>query len=589
MIRTSRDLFKEALRAVFSEQGWHESVCTRCGETFFAASPARNCRAPGCCSPRPDRRSLAEVEAVDPLTTVWELIRGWFARHNFRHAVRTKLINEIGETYFVGAGLQIFDLVVHREVSYDEEVRFVPQPAVRLNYLAEAGAREGISTAFVNLCTEQISSQPEVAYQHHLTLWLGVLEAIGLSSAEISVTLNSKLWEEGIFRGWSAVFHYAGIELGDGILIFHAPQRSRAPISIVDFSFGLERLVWASSPDASYFDVLSPPWGRALGDGIELDRVRTGTLLVANGVMPSSRSHGRLLRSLLRRCTLAVGDAISLVDHAFDFWGRFLPPIVPVERCREIILDELRRGVNREIGRLLGCCIHPGKELVRSPPLEVLRTLAAHRASGAAATVPLRNRRDGLLLVPGSGVESASDCAQAEVDLLRLLLVDEWLPDGTIIDLGGDSDAFCLAAAERLPNWRIVTVESDPERARWLRLNAWVNCAVNLQVVGARVVGERNDTSSRGGSEPLSLDEILRLFAVKRLDLLCARTEYAFAVLSLASPVLLSRARMVLYRSHREEGEDEPCLTTAGFRCSRRRDNIGRIWTIAVNASVEEN
>jgi hypothetical protein len=314
-----------------------------CGNKFYATGVRQLCSRPKCSELlTPARLSSG---SFDSLRTFWSCTVRWFKKQQLEIVCRSNMVNHIGGTYFIGAGLQYFDDVVFLEKPYTEGLFVVAQPAIRLNYLDQAGVREGISTSFVNLCTEQIVHTFD-AYAAHLELWLAYLRNVGIEHEELSITPSRSLWTASVFRGWSLDFHYAGVELGDAIYIFDVPQNTRSSLAIVDFSFGLERIFWVATRKKSFFDGIGPPGDAKIVHPVRTDLLRTATLMILSGVTPSSRKCGRLLRNLIRRVVPLLGadDPERDVNHSYGYWQMFLRPQISAGNCLGVVDGEVARA-----------------------------------------------------------------------------------------------------------------------------------------------------------------------------------------------------------------------------------------------------
>jgi alanyl-tRNA synthetase len=140
----------------------------------------------------------------------------------------------------------------------------------------------------------------------------------------------------------------------------------------VDTGMGLERLVTVLQGHTSVYDIdLFEPWTRLLPslwnlDGTSLrlvcDHLRTGIVVIAEGVRPSNTGRGHVLRRLVRRALttlwrddpsrtlrdLPEGILRHTLDHFRQSGG--------TGRVREVLVDEERRfgGLLERGRRVLG-------------------------------------------------------------------------------------------------------------------------------------------------------------------------------------------------------------------------------------------
>jgi alanyl-tRNA synthetase len=131
--------------------------------------------------------------------------------------------------------------------------------------------------------------------------------------------------------------------------------------SSVDTGMGLERLVTVLQGKSSVFDsdvfelwtrTLPGLWGTQDEPSLRLvcDHLRSGIVVLGDGVRPSNTGRGHVLRRLTRRVlttlwrddpTRSLSDLPpELIEHTLD---RFQQPSDQVGRVREVLLDEERR------------------------------------------------------------------------------------------------------------------------------------------------------------------------------------------------------------------------------------------------------
>jgi hypothetical protein len=390
------DTFHGAVTEHLTARGWRVGECGACGGTLFSLCDRRCCARSACSGPTGIGGRQTALRAV-LWEELWDRARRHFDRRRFALANRSDIQNAVGDTTFVVAGVQVFDLAIHRNQRAPSGRLLVPQPSVRMNYLPRVGRLEGYSTAFVNLCTEQASASI-ADYVVHLDAWLDYLHTVGLVSENLTLTIPQIAWRVG----WGLLWYRDGIELGDSLYVETLGKNARYVLPIVDFSFGLERLVWALNGKAPYYALVGPLPPVSPSHAPVVDAVRTATLMALAGTRPGSRGAGRVMRQLIRHAGFrAIGlDLAPIVRHSHTYWSVFVTPAVSAEDCWTTIHTEWTRSVNLELARRLRRRVRPGHTLVERPSDEFCRALietgstfadvlaALHESSGTGSATP---------------------------------------------------------------------------------------------------------------------------------------------------------------------------------------------------------
>jgi len=334
-------------------RGWHLCECRGCGVSFLARSVRDSCHRRGCASAAP----LTEVALRRPRfpEQVWQAVNAHFTAAQFLTTNRRDLANPSGRaTQFVGAGLQVFEDGIEQGLAPPATPLFVPQPVIRLNYWAAVGVSEATSTSFVNLCTEHARSSL-MEFLRHLDLWLDLfLVALRIRLNDTSVVFGAERWHGGPFSGPCVSVEVNGTEVGDAILIDEGAPEVRGYLPIVDFSFGLERIVAALNPGLRYSLFLGALPESALPENERaIDRLRTATLICMSGVAPSSRGHGRHLRRAVREALLQAPalDFAAAIVHAHAYWSQFMTPARGLHECQRLLEAERARARAIEVVR----------------------------------------------------------------------------------------------------------------------------------------------------------------------------------------------------------------------------------------------
>ncbi|MEK7538735.1 MAG: hypothetical protein AAB552_02745 [Patescibacteria group bacterium] len=289
---------------------------------------------------------------VSPVDAV-AIMEKHFTSLGFMLVPPRNIANSDGRTDLVIAGVQMFDDIIHQNKEVREEKMFVAQPSVRMQFQAQVQSQEGISTSFVNVCTEKMGS----GFDTHLEAvdhWCGVLSRLGLHMNDLVIVMRTsqKDWGTGPFIASELFFVYGGLELGDAAYLL-IPQSSRDPLPISDIGFGLERIVWAMNKTESYFDVITP-W--TFGGSKEMfDSCRTLALLVISGVKASNKGPGLQFRRFAKALSEKYygEDIFQIILHYFGYWECFIKPSVSRVEALQTVRLEVERFINLRIGQMM--------------------------------------------------------------------------------------------------------------------------------------------------------------------------------------------------------------------------------------------
>lgn len=334
--------FGSELENHLTSMQWLRTRCIGCGRRFWSVTTHSRCQR---CS-----AAIEPHQTPFPViwTEVWPILLRKMSSASFRAMSTVALARDrTRSTLFIGSGLQIFETVIFDGEPIPSGRLFVHQPVLRLNYF-QSTDMAGYGTSFVNVCTEEARGS-EIAFLEHLNAWVSALSAVGLSPEVLELELVSQIWTGGPFSGTQILLKAHNVTIGDGVFITSAALKKAACLlPIVDFSFGLERIVGSINRSADYWPFIGPLPDALMADArAPLDALKSAVLLVSCGVEPSARRHGRELRRLYKRyATWRTSTALGeLVRVFYEYWSSFLPNSTTVsadEVCWKVI-----EGVHR--------------------------------------------------------------------------------------------------------------------------------------------------------------------------------------------------------------------------------------------------
>lgn len=335
---------------LFACRGWQRKRCPHCSGDYYAKRGQSHCNSYACSGgytflsvPSP-KRQLDLGACVSALTA-------FFNGRGYKSHQPIAVVRKEERTLFASTAGQIYDHDIYGEVTEESVKRhLVVQPVIRLQELESIPLTDGIASSFVHGATECWG----VAFKDHLETfdqWLDFFSELGLYVGNLclKVEQDGNDWAGRIVTSEMLRIHYGGLEVGVANFFFDIPQPACRVATLSDVGIGLERLVWAINKSLKYLDSIGPfPYVR-INKREVLHAIRTATLMVGSGVVPSHRNHGSKLRAMTK---IVAGGAYALnlyelVGYYYRQWSTLTGDLsVTQDQVYSIILGE----VNRELG-----------------------------------------------------------------------------------------------------------------------------------------------------------------------------------------------------------------------------------------------
>jgi alanyl-tRNA synthetase len=160
----------------------------------------------------------------------------------------------------------------------------------------------------------------------------------------------------------------------------------------VDTGMGVERTLLALNGLTSVYEVDTvAPIHAITGNRVLTDHLRAACFLMADGVVPSNKDRGSVLRRLLRRCLLLSRGRALPSDVVVDTLGDVYPELVRERHTITAMIDDERQRFDRAVAQgeraLRGIRVLDGKiafDLFQTHGIPFEITLELARSSGAA-------------------------------------------------------------------------------------------------------------------------------------------------------------------------------------------------------------
>lgn len=330
---------------------WRRGLCVSCGRPFTSLGRSPNCGSAGCLPQQVHpRRKIRIVTAAELMRSARSLFQEW----GFVEKVLDNVVLQGGSTDLVVAALQVYEASSRMGQDVVDVPLFVPQPSVRLRYLSDAAKDDTVfATSFVNMSTTK-ARPTEDTLVTFLNAWLQLLSRSGCDPQSLTLVSGETNLRFAGFEGTVLDVNCNGIEIGE-VAWFHSVPAFMGPVELLEFGFGLERVLYAinrpSLPFSAAAGYLALAW---VGRPEAVDAVRTLVLLAMCGLRPDDPSAGFQMRRLAALCVGAVADGLDISQataEVYSYWTLFLKPRVRldvVERLIEALGNEaLSRALSR--------------------------------------------------------------------------------------------------------------------------------------------------------------------------------------------------------------------------------------------------
>ncbi len=348
------DQVLSALYECFRGKGWRLYTCTTCNNLIFSKNAKTLCWRRKECGQEKKFLSLPKQKAMVVPGQIKDVIEKAATKKGYNRVESIPLTANHGKTDLIIAGVQLYNDVIHGKAiqSCFPDRCVISQPCVRMQFADKVGKVDGISTAFVNTCTEHVGATV-VEHAFAVDFWLDVLSCLGLHVCDVSLVYRTKKrnWGTGDFLSHDLFFMYGDLELGDASYAV-VPTRcagGSGVLQISDVGFGVERIGWAINKTDTYYDVLQP-WDMQYTTEVN-DLYRTLTLLAMTGVKPGPKGAGLQFRRLAKQLYLLTPNIFSfgLVSYYFRYWGSFTTCLCGLEVSSSVISREYDRLRNNGI------------------------------------------------------------------------------------------------------------------------------------------------------------------------------------------------------------------------------------------------
>lgn len=253
--------------------------------------------------------------------------------HNFFNKTELIAPDEIKRpkgdtTFFTTAGVQHIETMQNIGECIDNCAFSIYQPCIRSQYINDV--KEGVSTSFINF-SSVIMNGNEDDFISQTNSFVSILKSNNVSLDNLKFILEediSSAWKDKKFNSNNLSIYVNDLEVGECLFINNFPLSEKKTTSLIEVGIGLERLDWALGNSKYYFPLFEKKYEENKDQNIDkiaslIDCIRTSTLIVSSGVIPSPNNHGYRARKLLKRFNESNNNLLNsdeLVSISYDYW-----------------------------------------------------------------------------------------------------------------------------------------------------------------------------------------------------------------------------------------------------------------------------
>lgn len=260
-------------------------------------------------------------------------------------------------TIFTSAGIQHLETLERKKNNLASEKFKIAQPVVRSQFMDKI--KEGYSTAFVDNAVIQLGISDEGFFSMCKQMVIDSLNHdADIEKYYLTIDTQDDRWGQKNFTKLVVTLYYDGNEISEGVYIDKFPKIDGQIVSVAETTHSIERFNWIyrKQRNQPYFIGFEEFYDSDNKDDVAriIDPVRTATLMLMQGVIPSHKDPGFRLRQLIKRFVERNAETSfsedRLLDLSYDFWLRNnVEGIVDKVEVRELLKKEMTRAQNVDI------------------------------------------------------------------------------------------------------------------------------------------------------------------------------------------------------------------------------------------------
>lgn len=257
-------------------------------------------------------------------------------------------------TIFTTAGIQHFETIEREDTILEGQKFTIAQPVVRSQFMDRI--REGYSTAFINETTAHFGASVEDFTNLCKQMIFKSLDRDNtIPKYHLTIETHDDRWGDKKFTKIVVTLFYNNDEVSEGVFINKFPKKDGQITTVSEICWGKERLDWIyrEKQEQPYFVGFEEFYKSENNDEIAMvvDPIRTATLMLMQGVIPSHKDPGFRLRQLIKRF-FERNNQFSfsekrLLELSYDFWvENHVQGIKDKKEILDLVKKEMMRAQN---------------------------------------------------------------------------------------------------------------------------------------------------------------------------------------------------------------------------------------------------
>jgi hypothetical protein len=216
--------------------------------------------------------------------------------------------------------------------------------------------REGYSTAFINETTAHFGASVEDFTNLCKQMIFKSLDRDNtFPKYHLTIETHDDRWGDKKFTKIVVTLYYNNDEVSEGVFIDKFPKKDDQFTTVSEICWGKERLDWIyrEKQEQPYFVGFEEFYKSENNDEIArvVDPIRTATLMLMQGVIPSHKDPGFRLRQLIKRFFERNNQFLfsekRLLELSYDFWvENHVQGIKDKKEILDLVKKEMMRAQN---------------------------------------------------------------------------------------------------------------------------------------------------------------------------------------------------------------------------------------------------